>query len=99
MAFPVRKLRTPMRSRRRPGEPIAGLPRGDETGGAGPPLAVPPAATGRPTPTGVGGRRYAGRGTRFRGQRAYADEHGTERRAQVRGYVRDRHHDAGDPTA
>jgi len=61
-----------MASWRRPGEPIAGLPRGYEAGGAG--RARGAAGRRRPGPPllGYGAPRYAARGTRFADRRAYA---------------------------
>ena len=58
-----------MASRRRPGEPIAGLPRGYEAGGPAYRLQSPRGAAGRRRPRppllGYGVGRYAARGTRF----------------------------------
>jgi hypothetical protein len=48
-----------MARQRHPGEPIAGLPRRYEAGGAGRPLAMPPAAAGPAHP-------YWGMGSQIR---------------------------------
>jgi signal transduction histidine kinase len=62
----------PMGSRRRPGEPTAGLPRWYQAGGANPAGdSAGPLGKDHP-PTRVGGGRYAARGTKFPGRRAYA---------------------------
>src|SRR4029077_16039437 len=82
----VRKLRTPVASRRRPHEPIARLPRGDGAGGAGrpprlprreggrrpgPPPPPPPAAAAPAPPYWGMGWQIRRAGDEFPGPRAY----------------------------
>ena len=61
-----------MARRRRPGEPIAGLPRGYEADGAGRRLRRRQPPRPAPPPTRVWACRYPVRGTEFPGRRAYA---------------------------
>src|SRR5580693_10246687 len=99
VCVPIRKLWTLTPSRRRPGEPIAGLPREYEGGGTGRPPRCP-----RPPPP--PDHPYWGRGSQIRhagdevsGSPRLRWGHGREGGEQVRGDVRDRHHEPAGPAS
>ena len=88
-----------MARQRHPGEPIADLHRRYEAGGAGRPPRCRRPPPPRTTPTGVWGSQIRRAGDEVSGSPRLRWGHGREGGEQVRGDVRDRHHEPAGPAS